>query len=83
MSENKNIEPFTLICLYLQTLSEEELAQIQAAPADFCQTRFEAKTINKLEEQGMIHYDWLKMEIRLTAQGIQQAQILIKEISER
>ena len=83
MSKNKNIEPYTLICLYLQTLSAEELEQIEAQPESFCQSRFEAKVINKLEEQGMIEYNWLKMEVKLTSQGIQHAKALIKVISDR
>ena len=83
MPLERNIEPYTLVCLYLQTLDDEALSEIHALKSKINQQRFEAKVIHKLEQQGFILYDWLKMKVILTPEGMEKARVLVKEILER
>ncbi len=72
--------PGTLLCLYLKTMPDERLQELGAKSNNYAQMRVNAKTLRKLVEDGSIEFDWEKMETIFTAQGIDRAEALLKEI---
>ncbi|MFT5618698.1 MAG: hypothetical protein ACI85I_001933 [Arenicella sp.] len=81
--EKSKLEPYTLICLYLNTLNEEEMRELQAISGKYCDIRYDSAIINSLEKQNLIQWDWKTMEVELKEEGVKLAKALIKEIYER
>ncbi len=81
--EKSKLEPYTLVCLYLNTLNNEEMKELKAISEKYCDIRYDAAVINSLEKQNLIQWDWRTMEIQLKEEGTNLAKALIKEISER
>jgi hypothetical protein len=81
--EKSKLEPYTLICLYLNTLSKEEISNLQAISEKYSDIRYDSATINSLETQNLIQWAWKTMEVEMTEEGEKLAIILIQEIYER
>ncbi len=81
--EKSKLEPYTLVCLYLNTLNVEEMNELKAISEKYCDIRYDSAVINSLEKQNLIQWDWKTMEVELKEEGINLAKALIKEISER
>ena len=81
--KDKDKEPFTLICLYIRTLPEEEREQHHIMSVGYDQMRFESKSLNSLATQGLIDWDIVRMKATITEKGKALALTLIKEIDER
>ena len=81
--DNRNLAPFTLVCIFVQSWKEEEREKYHVIAQKFDKLRYDAHAINDLEQQGMILWDWEKMEIELTPKGLKMAKVLVNEIMER
>ena len=81
--KDKDIEPFTLICLYIRTLTEEEREAHHIRSSDYDNMRFDSKAFNSLANQGLIDWDIVRMRASITEKGKELALTLITEIDER
>ena len=80
MLDSTQQEPFALLCLYIQSLPQEEREKLNAADQELYKGRFEAKVINSLAKQNLIKWYWQRSEVALTPNGNKMAETLIKEI---
>ena len=81
--DDRHIAPYTLVCLYIKTLSADEREELLMVSDKYDRMRFHAKAMRALVEEGLVLFDWENMEATITPEGLQKAQILIQEISER
>lgn len=81
--KQKDLEPYTLICLYIRTLSPEEREAYHIYTDSYDNMRFDSKTINALSQQDLVDWDVVKMKISITEEGKKLAHTLIQEIDER
>lgn len=81
--KEKDIEPYTLICLYIRTLPEEEREGHHIFSNEYDQMRFDSRAINALADQKLIEWDVVRMKISITEEGKNLAKTLIQEIDER
>lgn len=81
--KKKDIEPYTLICLYIRTLSIEEREDFHIFSGNYDLMRFDSRALNALSDQGLVDWDIVRMNISLTEEGQKLALTLIQEIDQR
>lgn len=81
-SEHSRI-PSTLLCLYLKVLPQERLDELGASKHRYENMRLSAKSLRALVEDGSVLFNWENMEATLTEKGIERAELLLQEITER
>jgi len=81
--KNKDIEPYTLICLYIRTLTPAEREAYHITSGEYDEMRFDSKAFNALSDRGYINWDVVRMKAALTDEGKKFALSLIQEISDR
>ena len=81
--KDKDLEPFTLICLFIRTLSVDAREQYHVFSDEYDHMRFDSKALNALSDQELIEWNIEKMEVALTDKGLELARVLVTEIDER